>query len=427
MTVWNRIMNGIKNLALILVVVGVGYLVYQHLYGPGKTTGPATPQGPEPPTLEIPGLNRPGQSKTVSPAGSGVSAGTPLAVQPTSQFLPAGRPPSGAALPDPDQKKSAPESSSSNLPARPEPKPSGGASGTGNLAPPSAPIARSDSTPRDTSVKTIAPDSDKGHPSGKPTDSSAQQEAATVKPEGAGANQTATRPADNEIREQFIKCMQVAHQLLQQGSWTNVLAQLSPWYRDANLTKAESEKLTELLDRLAGSVIYSRDHRLEPPYRVRPGDNLVQIARQYQVTWELLAKINGIPDPYRLDGVEVLKVLRGPFHALVDLTHRDITLMLEFRDPQGNISPLYAGRFPIRAISGVSELEGQYEVLRKAPGPRLQQPGPLALELSQQVIIHGPADPQSLPKSRATIELPETDMEDIYDILTVGSRVLIRK
>ncbi|HPP53120.1 MAG TPA: hypothetical protein PK777_09235, partial [Thermoguttaceae bacterium] len=94
---------------------------------------------------------------------------------------------------------------------------------------------------------------------------------------------------------------------------------------------------------------------------------------------------------------------------------------------EGQSHPLYAGRFPIRALSGVSDLEGQYEVLRKSPGPRAQESGPLALELSQQVIIHGPTGADSPPKSRGSIELPQADMDDIYDILTIGSRVLIRR
>jgi len=420
MPIWDRTMNGIKNVALLLVVVGIGYLVYQHLYGPGPSPGPETAHGPEVPKLEIPGWNRSGVSKSESSAeASGMSRATATSVQPTSRFVPASGPGAGSVLPDPDQKRTTANVSAKGPPAKPEANPSGGSSGSGGSSAPPAKCASPGAEGKNSSGQSSSMVRSE-NPSGNAS-------SAGPAPETTSGNSSGNvRPA-NEIGEQFILCMQVAAQLLQQGQWTEVLAQLSMYYRHPELTQAESEKLTELLDRLAGSVIYSREHRLEPPYRVRPGDNLVQIARQYQVSWELLAKINGIPDPYRLEGVEVLKVLRGPFHALVDLTRREITLMLEFRDSKGQIHPLYAGRFPIRAISGVSELEGQYEVLRKAPGPRAQQPGPLALELTQQVILHGPADAQVLPKSHASLELPETDMEDVYDILTIGSRVLIRK
>ncbi len=423
--VWNGIMNGIKNLALILVVVGVGYLVYQHLYGPARTPSPETGPGPEMPPLEIPGLNRPGQAKPSTASGqlasslgasaAGESAGKPKPGTPTGV---------GSPLPDPDQRKpTSANPSSKSLPAKPQAKDSPGGTGSGNAGS----SAAAKPTSSDPVVKDALVGAGSPKETGSPQPDSSPKGGPSAKAEAAGATDSAKRRPEHEIGEQFITCMQVAHQALQQGQWTEVLMQLSPWYRYPDLTRAESDKLTELLDQLAGSVIYSREHRLEAPYRVRPGDDLVQIARQYQVSWELLAKINGIRDPYQLEGIDVLKVVRGPFHALVDLTRRDITLMLEFRDPKGQIYPLYAGRFPIRAISGISELEGQYEVLRKAAGPRARQPGPLALELSQQVIIHGPADPQTLPKARGTLELPEADMEDIYDILTIGSRVLIRR
>ncbi|MCS7304531.1 MAG: LysM peptidoglycan-binding domain-containing protein [Thermoguttaceae bacterium] len=413
-------MNGIKNLALILVVVGVGYLVYQHLYGPSRAAGPESAGAPEMPKLEIPGWNRAGQKP--SSMSSGPSAGAGSSILPAAQFVPTSRTLSGSALPDPEQKKpvsggGSSESSSAKSGAKPSAEPA--QSGNTTASEPAAKPASSDGDAKDSA--SVPPAS-----LGQKKEASPTSEA-SAKPEVALASNRAGRRPDNEIGEYFIICMQAAHQAIQQGQWTGVLLQLSRWYRYPELTQAESDKLTELLDQLAGSVIYSREHLLEPPYRVRPGDNLVQIARQYQVSWELLAKINGIRDPYRLEGVEVLKVLRGPFHALVDLTRREITLMLEFRDQNGQIHPLYAGRFPIRAISGVSELEGHYEVLRKAPGPRAQQPGPLALELSQQVLIHGPAEARLLPKSRASLELPETDMEEIYDILTIGSRVLMRR
>ncbi len=397
-------MNALKNLALILVVGGVGYLVYQHLYGPTKPNSSETASGSAVPKVEVPGLDRSGAGKNSAPASGNVSPpGGTTATQPASQFLPASRTVPASSLPDPDQKKTSSAASDRTPLDQTNRRSSDAGSAGGNS---SSPAMAGESATSEAAART----------QGAPSRSDRTTQAAPT-----------NRRPDHEIGEQFLKCMQVAQEALRQGEWTGVLIQLSPWYQHPELTRAESEKLTELLDQLAGSVIYSREHRLAPPYRVRPGDNLVQIARQYQVSWELLAKINGIRDPSHLEGIETIKVVRGPFHALVDLTRREMTLMLEFQDAEGQSHPLYAGRFPIRALSGVSDLEGQYEVLRKSPGPRAQESGPLALELSQQVIIHGPTGADSPPKSRGSIELPQADMDDIYDILTIGSRVLIRR
>jgi len=400
-------MNTLKNLALILVVGGVGYLVYQHLYGPVQPKPSETASGPEIPKVEVPGLDRTGAGKNSQPFPSKTQPSLPSGAPPAhsaSQFLPASRTVPSVPLPDPDQKKAS------------------SATGSGKTSAEGAEKATSDA-----SSKLGGDFSRSASEKAGPSDSLARSPSPSAPPDHPTQTAAVKRRPDHEIGEQFIKCMQVAQEVLKQGQWTEVLMQLSPWYQHPELTRAESEKLTELLDQLAGSVIYSREHRLEPPYRIQPGDNLVQIARQYQVSWELLSKINGIRDPYHLEGIETVKVLRGPFHALVDLTRREMTLMLEFQDAEGQTHPLYAGRFPIRAISGASDLEGQYEVLRKSPGPRTKQPGPLALELSQQVIIHGPTGADSPPKTRGSLELLEADMNDIYDILTIGSRVLIRR
>lgn len=416
-------MNALKNFALVLLVAGVGYLLYQHLSGDHKPTSEEKSSTSESPKVEVPGLNRTtGANPSPKGAPNGASA-SPEKISPSdsSRFVPASRTVPTTQLPDPDR-------TPNRVPVASSPKGQGSSeratSGSGTFS--ETPSASGNPPGRETKEASSGA-SLTGKP---PADSTGQQASLTDQgkpPPGANASGSEQRRPDNEIGEQFVKCMQVAREVLQQGQWTEVLVQLSPWYQHPELTQAESRSLTELLDQLAGSVIYSREHRLEPPYRVRPGDSLIQIARTYQISWELLAKINGIRDPNRLDGVEELKVIRGPFHAIVDVSQREITLMLELRDEEGQTHPLYAGRFPIRAISGISDLQGQYEVLRKSPGPRNRQPGPMVLELSDQVLIHGPASSDSLPKTRGTIELSETDMDDLYDILTIGSRVLVRR
>ena len=84
---------------------------------------------------------------------------------------------------------------------------------------------------------------------------------------------------------------------------------------------ADTQKVETLLGQLAGTVIYSTEHQLEPARVVKPGETLETIAKEYNVPWQLLAKINGIPAPDQLRPGQELKVVRGPFSAVVDL-HR---------------------------------------------------------------------------------------------------------
>ena len=48
--------------------------------------------------------------------------------------------------------------------------------------------------------------------------------------------------------------------------------------------------MESLLGQLAGTVIYSTEHQLEPARVVKPGETLETIAKEYNVPWQLLGE-----------------------------------------------------------------------------------------------------------------------------------------
>lgn len=231
----------------------------------------------------------------------------------------------------------------------------------------------------------------------------------------------AGKPAGGEeIRQRFRAFIEAAHYELGQGNFAEVLKELSKYYKHPELTPAESHQLTELLDEVAGTVVYSRQHLLEKAYQVRPGETLEQIAAQHNVSGQLLAKINGIRNPQELKPGQEIKVVRGPFHAVINLQGSEMTLLLEDQ-ADSDRAYYYAGRFPVR-VDANQRLEGQYEVLRKIATPQQDPRSGLAIELNNQITIQ-PA-PGASPGS---IQVDGRDIEDIYDILSVGSRIVIRR
>ena len=72
---------------------------------------------------------------------------------------------------------------------------------------------------------------------------------------------------------------------------------LSKWHGDETLSAADSQKVETLLSQLAGTVIYSTEHQLEPARVVKSGETLDTIAKECNVPWQLLAKINSMPPP----------------------------------------------------------------------------------------------------------------------------------
>jgi len=253
-------------------------------------------------------------------------------------------------------------------------------------------------------------------------------------PSGTGASPTEGNSATatgSGIRQEFAAFLEVAYQKLDRGEFAQVHQVLSAWYADPRLTAEEAAQLTDLLDQVAGTVVYSRQHILEAPYTVQPGETLPQIAQKYDVPWELLAKINGIVQPDQLSPGMQLKVVRGPFEAIVRLQRRELVLMVQGR---------YAGRFQIGIGRDAQGQEGVYQVSEKTLNPRYYSDqgvieandprNPLGskwLGLEGRLGIHAARDPSCFqdPQAPGAIFLTPRDMDDVFDILSIGSRVVI--
>ena len=266
-----------------------------------------------------------------------------------------------------------------------------------------------------------------------PVDASAAPQAFGAAPVAAlGATAPpGTDPAD--VHAQFVSTMANVKHLLNQDRLADAHLELSRWHGDPRLSEVEQREVHDLLDQLAGTVVYSHESLVEPPYEVQPGETLQQIADRYQIPWQLLAKINGIADPLQVRPGEKLKVVRGPFSAVVDLNQKHLTLWIESR---------YAGSFPINVGRDQVAPPGTFEVKDKVENPIYYGPdqvigaddpvNPLGerwISLGQQLGIHGSNDPQGPARAdeRGCIRLSDRDIHDVYDILSVGSKVVIRR
>jgi LysM repeat protein len=77
------------------------------------------------------------------------------------------------------------------------------------------------------------------------------------------------------------------------------------------------EKLSQLTDKwLFSRTIFPQD-TLCGSYKVKPGDQLRMIGKQFKVPYQILLEINNIPRPEALQAGKVIKVINGPFHAVV--------------------------------------------------------------------------------------------------------------
>ena len=244
------------------------------------------------------------------------------------------------------------------------------------------------------------------------------------------ANPPPGPPADKTVREDFAVFMKAVRTTLEAGHVDDAHKALSRLYNNPRLTAEESRQLIGLLDQTAGTLIYSRQHLLESPYRVQPGDTLERIGQIYNVPPELLGKINGMPLGQPLPPGTEVKVLRGPFEAQIDLGRCEMALFIQGR---------YAGRFPIGIGRDRPPQEGKFMVRGKTvnppnappadPADPIQRPGRPRLNLDNQITIHAADQPQSVGRAegRGCIGLGDRDIGDVFDILSVGSTVTIRR
>jgi hypothetical protein len=155
------------------------------------------------------------------------------------------------------------------------------------------------------------------------------------------------------------------------------------------------------------------------------------------VPWQLLAKINGVPSPEQVRPGQELKVVRGPFSAVVDLHRNELTLEVDGR---------YAGTFSVTVPPGSTVTEGQWAVDQKVAGqpnavaPAAYTTPPAAAD--RAIVLRSAAgaqpggptltitsgNPATPPSPGAVaIQVAPQDAEDLSDILSVGSRVVVRK
>jgi lipoprotein-anchoring transpeptidase ErfK/SrfK len=266
-------------------------------------------------------------------------------------------------------------------------------------------------------------------------------------PSNTASGSTIERLEAQKVERDFDETMKRVKGLIQQNNYGKALEELSIWLpqRDA-LSKARAEEMMSYLDRLAGEVVYSPRPYLTPLYTVTASDTPARIAESFVVPWELLAKINRIAGPQNLRNGEKLKVVPGPFHAEINLTKFELTLLLGSKN-------LYAGRFKIGLGQEVPLAEGEYRVTKKLLNP-VYKPDPVnspmrfiaggdslnplgnklvdfeSPDKSRFGALHGTNEVTSIggQAKEGCIRLAPDDINDLYDmLLPTESRIRVRR
>jgi len=99
------------------------------------------------------------------------------------------------------------------------------------------------------------------------------------------------------------------------------------------LAPQDRQALKTQVARLSKKWLFSRDpyptDTLTAIHIVKSGEMISEIAKRYKVPYEILMKINNIRDPKLLQAGQKIKVINGPFHAIVYLSAFTMDLYLQ--------------------------------------------------------------------------------------------------
>jgi hypothetical protein len=190
--------------------------------------------------------------------------------------------------------------------------------------------------------------------------------------------------------------------------------------------------IQQRIEKTASLIYFDPKLHFVEPYIVTPNDQFVQLGKRYNVPWQYLAKLNQV-DPKKLRPGKKLKVMQGPFSAIVEANSFLMTI---------HAYGYFVRAYPIGIGKDSATPLGKLAVLNKMVKPQYTDPhgrvidgddpqnplGPRWLDLGNGYGIHGTIDPGSIGKaeSRGCIRMRNEDVVEVYDMLGVGSEVTIR-
>ena len=191
--------------------------------------------------------------------------------------------------------------------------------------------------------------------------------------------------------------------------------------------------LTNAAQQEPSSLLFSRLNNLEKiSYTVIPGDTLYELAKKYKTTIEVLRKSNKIEGDKIYSGMK-LKIPKVRFSVLIEKQKNTLVLY-------GNGKPLK--RYRVATGTDSSTPEGIFKVVNKLENPTWYHAGAIVPPESPENIlgsrwlgfdkagygIHGTTLPETIgtQASKGCIRMLNQEVEELYSILPLGTRVRVK-
>lgn len=219
---------------------------------------------------------------------------------------------------------------------------------------------------------------------------------------------------------------------------------------DLTLSDAVRDEVKKQLTKLSDTWLFNKQvavgDTMTELYKVQPGDVLAIICKKYKVPHEAIERINGITNPERLQAGQTIKVIHGPFSAVVSKKNFTMDIYLQgvfvkqYKVGLGKVEhDTPTGKW--RAIAGGKMIKPTWT---DPDSGRVYQGNDPDYPLGSRWIaleglegaakgrtgfaIHGTKEPETIGTraSRGCIRLFNGDVVEVYDLLEAGiSEVMV--
>lgn len=166
-------------------------------------------------------------------------------------------------------------------------------------------------------------------------------------------------------------------------------------------------------------------------YVIKPGDNLIKIAREFKTTPELIMKSNNIAGSKIMPGRKI-KVWTMPFGIFVDKSQNILIL---------KVKEEVVKTYVVSTGANNSSPVGTFKIVNKIVNPTWFKSGTVVPPGSPENVlgtrwmgfdlsgygIHGTTEPEKLGQqvTQGCVRMANSDVEELYTIVPVGTEVVI--
>ena len=174
-------------------------------------------------------------------------------------------------------------------------------------------------------------------------------------------------------------------------------------------------RIQDRIDQTAQSIYFDAQPHYMPAYEIAAGERLSKVAKTYRVPVEYLVRLNDIDDPAQPRAGKPLKVITGPFGAVIDLSENTLTL---------HAHGYYVREFPCKIATTDSPVSGTFHVHSEDQGRIILDdghghPSSRGIEGSDLASADAPEP--------GTIRLAKEDVVIVGDLLAAGCEISIRE